>query len=137
MCLRVVREKLIMNQTDGKGLLPEKAYDAFNPELAEQRRKASELTLKFNTTGDMSFLEELFERKLDDVKISAPSIAIMVETKFNLVKTSLLISTVHFNPLVVSNSETMSLSALMCDFTQPFTLSTRKKEHQAKPQSDL
>lgn len=61
-----------MNQKDNKGLLPEEEYDAFSPELAEQRRKASELTLKFNTTGDIAFLEELFDRKLDDVKIGAP-----------------------------------------------------------------
>jgi Acetyltransferase (isoleucine patch superfamily) len=57
---------------DSKGLLPEEEYDAFNPELVSQRQKASELTLKFNTTGDVAHLEELFGRKLDEVKISAP-----------------------------------------------------------------
>ena len=61
-----------MNQTDEKGLLPEEEYDAFNPELVEQRRRASKLTLKFNTTGDTAALEELFGQKMDDVKISAP-----------------------------------------------------------------
>jgi len=61
-----------MIQTDEKGLLSEEEYDAFNPLLVEQRRKASELTLKFNTTGDNAVLEELFERKMNDVKICAP-----------------------------------------------------------------
>ena len=59
-------------QSDSKNLLPEEVYDAFNPVLVQQRKRVSELTLKFNTTGDTAVLEELFDRKMDGVFISPP-----------------------------------------------------------------
>ncbi|MDP4270122.1 MAG: sugar O-acetyltransferase [Bacteroidota bacterium] len=61
-----------MKNTDEKGLLPEEEYNAFNPELIAQRKKAAELTMKFNTSGDKAFMEELFVREMDDVVITAP-----------------------------------------------------------------
>nr|WP_319400736.1 sugar O-acetyltransferase [uncultured Carboxylicivirga sp.] len=51
---------------------PEVTYDAFAPELVTMRKEASYLTLKFNTSGDKNYLEQLFERNLDDVNINPP-----------------------------------------------------------------
>lgn len=61
-----------MKEPDAKGLLPEELYDAFHPALIAERADATALTLQFNTHGDIRFLETLFGRKLDDVKISPP-----------------------------------------------------------------
>ncbi len=51
---------------------PEETYDAFSPEFVNMRKEASALTLKFNTTGDITHLETLFNRKFDDVLINPP-----------------------------------------------------------------
>jgi len=51
---------------------PEVTYDAFATEFVNMRKEAAQLTLKFNTTGDISYLEELFERKFEDVQINPP-----------------------------------------------------------------
>lgn len=60
-----------MSKTENKSF-PEVSYDAFAPEFVAMRKDASRLTLKFNTTGDPSHLEELFGRRLDDVQINPP-----------------------------------------------------------------
>jgi maltose O-acetyltransferase len=55
-----------------KNLLPEVEYTPWIKEQVDERMRAMGLCLKFNTTGDKTFLEELFGRKLDDVTIFAP-----------------------------------------------------------------
>lgn len=61
-----------MDIYDEKGLFLERPYDAFHPEKAAMRARAGKLTMKFNTTGDKTVLEELFEHTLDDVVINPP-----------------------------------------------------------------
>ena len=60
-----------MSEVEKKSF-PEVTYDAFAPEFVAMRKQASSLTLKFNTTGEISYLEQLFGRKLDDVQINPP-----------------------------------------------------------------
>ncbi len=60
-----------MNKEKQKSF-PEETYDAFAPELVLMRKKAADSTLKFNNSGDISHLEDLFERKFDDVQINPP-----------------------------------------------------------------
>ena len=63
---------------DKKNLLPESEYKAWDEKLVEERKKASIATMKFNTTGDIEILKELFDNNLEGVIITPLFIVIMV-----------------------------------------------------------
>ena len=55
-----------------KNLLPEQDYHAWDEDQVAERMRTMGLLLKFNTTGDKKYLEEVFGRTLEDVTIFAP-----------------------------------------------------------------
>ena len=55
-----------------QNLLPEREYTPWTEEMIEARKIASQNTIKFNTTGDMDILREMFDQPLDDVIITPP-----------------------------------------------------------------
>lgn len=55
-----------------KNLLPESQYLAWDKTLIAERQAASKATMKFNTTGDMQVLRDLFLQPMDNVIITPP-----------------------------------------------------------------
>lgn len=55
-----------------KNLLPEQEYRAWDTEMIGLRKKATELTIRFNTTGDRNILKKMFDNLPDDVSIAPP-----------------------------------------------------------------
>ena len=55
-----------------KNLLPETKYMAWDKDMIEARSKASQATMRFNTTGDKAILQELFSLPMEDVTIIPP-----------------------------------------------------------------
>lgn len=61
-----------MTKTEKEKMLACEEYIAFEPELNEMRRKTFEATMKFNTTGDKKYLDEIFEQKFEGLKLNPP-----------------------------------------------------------------
>lgn len=55
-----------------KELLPTVEYTPWLESEINERKRSMALSLKFNTTGDTSYLEELFGQDMNDVTIFAP-----------------------------------------------------------------
>ncbi len=55
-----------------KNLLPESDYQAWNPELVAERKETAAAMLRFNMSGDMELLRELFRQPMDSVYIAPP-----------------------------------------------------------------
>lgn len=53
-------------------LLPEIQVDIHSPEFLALHNKTIALLIRFNNTGDKSYLEQVFDRPMDDVRIDPP-----------------------------------------------------------------
>ena len=57
-----------------QNLLPEREYTPWTEEMIEARKIASQNTIKFNTTGDMDILREMFSQSVPTPSSTPPSI---------------------------------------------------------------
>lgn len=61
-----------MIKTEKEKMLSGEEYIAFDDELNALRKRTYEATMKFNTTGDKKFIEEIFCQKFDNFMLNPP-----------------------------------------------------------------
>lgn len=61
-----------MAKTEREKMITGEEYFPFGEELVNSRKRAQDLFLKFNITGEQSILPDLFQQKLNGVRVNPP-----------------------------------------------------------------
>lgn len=61
-----------MEKSEKEKMLSGEEYIAFDPELNEMRRTTAQATMKFNTTGETKYINEIFKNEFEGLMLSPP-----------------------------------------------------------------